>query len=235
MLECCILFAHYHDDPTTRTHLNLLRMLNPYPVVAVCNAAPMHVDGALDIARLSTQWADEHPWGGADTILYRWFLHGGLHAKRYIFLEWDTLATMPVREFYDEVWDADAAGSVAKRIEDDPDWIWFHQVGLLPESLRSHAGGLLPLNGTLLSHRALAAVARSPVPPGIFCELRLGTLLRSLGFALTELPEPKRRMNSYDRRLITFAIDQPGIYHPIKNLIPPTAARAADSTGVFLA
>jgi hypothetical protein len=35
---------------------------------------------------------------------------------RYIFLEWDTLATMPVREFYDEVWNEDAVGSTVKRI-----------------------------------------------------------------------------------------------------------------------
>lgn len=237
MLECCILFAHYRDDPTTRAHLDLLRRLNPYPVVALCNAAPEHVDGALDVARLTTRWAEEHPWSGADAILYRWFLHGGLRAQRYVFLEWDTLATMPVREFYDEVWDVDAAGSVARRIEHDPDWYWFHQVGQMPEPLRGHAGGLIPLNGTLLSHRALAAVATGPVPQGIFCELRLGTLLRSSGFALTELPEPKRRMNSYDRRLITFDAGRPGIYHPIKGEIPPApvaptpAARAADSVG----
>lgn len=216
MLECCILFAHYRDDPTTRDHLDLLRRLNPYPVVALCNAAPECVDGALDVARLTPQWAEEHPWSGADTILYRWFFHGGLHAERYVFLEWDTLATTPVREFYDEVWDADAAGSVARRIENDPDWYWFHQVGQLPEPLRRHAGGLTPLNGTLLSHRALAAVAAGPVPLEIFCELRLGTLLRSTGFALTELPEPKGRMNSYDRQLITFDAERPGLYHPIK-------------------
>ena len=165
MLECCILFLHHRDDPTTRTHLDLLRRLNPYPVVALCNAAPEHVAGALDVARLTAQWSGEDPWGGTDTVLYRWFLHGGLHAERYIIFEWDTLATVPVREFYDEVWDADVAGAVAKRIERDPDWFWFHQIEQLPEPLRPHAGGLLPLNGTLLSHRALAAIAAGPVPP----------------------------------------------------------------------
>lgn len=221
MLECCILFVHYRNDPTTQAHLELLRRLNPYPVVAVCNAAPEHVDGALDVAGLTTRWSDEHPWGGADTVLYRWFLHGGVRAERYVLLEWDTLATMPVREFYDEVWDADAAGAVVKRIERDPDWFWFHQLGRLPEPLRPYAGGLLPLNGTLLSHRALAAVAAGPIPSDVFCELRLGTLLRSCGFPLTELPEPKRRMNSYDSRLIAFDATLPGIYHPVKGAAPP--------------
>ena len=233
MLECCILFLHHQDDPTTRAHLELLRRLNPYPVVALCNAASEHVADALDVAMLSRRWGDEDRWSGADTVLYRWFLHGGLRAERYLFLEWDTLATMPIREFYDEVWDADAAGSVAKRIEDHPDWIWFIQVEQLPEPLRRYAGGLVPLNGTLLSHRALEAVASGSIPDKILSELRLGTLLRSQGFALTELPEPKRRMNLYDRRLITFDAHKPGIYHPIKGETRPVPAPlAAPATGL---
>ena len=70
-------------------------------------------------------------------------------------------------------------------------------------------------------HRALAAITASPIPPNIFCELRLGTVLRACGFTLTELPEPKRRMNSYDSRLITFDANRPGIYHPIKGRVLP--------------
>ena len=230
MLECCIVFLHHRDDPTTRAHLELLRRLNPYPVVAVCNAATEHVPGALDVARLSTRWRDEDPRGGTDSVLYRWFLHGGIRARRYVFLEWDTLATMPIRDFFAEVWDADAAGSVVKRIEHHPDWIWFLQLEQLPESLRGHAAGLVPLNGTLLSHRALAAVARGSIPDRIFGELRLGTLLRSHGFVLTELPEPKRRMNLYDRRLITFDARQPGLYHPIKEETRPVPTLLAAPT-----
>ena len=64
--------------------------------------------------------------------------------------------------------------------------------------------------------------------------MRLGTLLRSHGFALTELPEPKRRMNSYDRRLINFDAGRPGIYHPIKEQLVTEGQEAeepADSEG----
>lgn len=219
MLDCCILFAHYRDDPITRDHLDRLRRLNPYPVVALGNAALSCVEGTLDVSRLPGEWADEDLWAGADTFLYRWYRHGGLRARRYIFLEWDTLATMPIRDFYAEVWDADAAGSEVKRIEADPGW-WFHQRDRLPEHLRRHAAGIVPLNGTLLSDRALAAVAAGPIPPGIFCELRLGTLLRAAGFEPVALPEAKGRMNSWNPALVAFDPDRPGIYHPIKAAVP---------------
>ena len=227
MLECCILFMHYRDDEATRDHLDRLRRLNPYPVVALCNASPARVEGALDVDRLTSEWSAEDKWGGADAALYAWMRHGGLHAERYVFLEWDALATMPVREFYAEVWDADAAAASAKRAEDEPGWYWFGQVGLLPEAMRPHAGGLAPLNGTLLSHRALAAVAAGPVPPGIFCELRLGTLVRHAGFELADFPPEKARMNSCTPDAIDFDPARPGIYHPVKEALPAAEARTA--------
>ncbi len=149
-------------------------------------------------------------------MLYRWFRHGGLRARRYIYLEWDALTTAPVRDFYAEVWDRDAAGSTAVLVERDPGWYWFRQADRLPPHLRPKAGGIVPLNGVLLSHRALAAVAGGEIPPGVFSELRLGTLLRHAGFEMGELPGPKRAMNSFDRGLVAFDAGRPGIYHPIK-------------------
>lgn len=216
MLECCILFSHYSNSQTTQHHLEVLRERNPYPVVAVCNGAAERVEGALDVSRLSELGAQESRWHSPDTILYRWFLHGGLRARRYIFLEWDTLATMPVREFYDEVWDEAAAASTVKRIEDDPDWYWFEQRDRLPEDLRAKAGGVVPFNGIMLSHRALAAITARPIPPDVFCELRIGTLLRNAGFEPCSLPREKRVMNSYERSLIQFDPNRPGVYHPVK-------------------
>lgn len=217
MLECCILFSHYGNDETTREHLALLRERNPYPVVAVCNDAARRVEEALDVNLLSKAGSLEHKWLSPDRILYRWFRHGGLRARRYIFLEWDTLATMPVREYYDEVWDADAAGSTAKRIEHEPEWEWFRQMPRLPGPLRAKAGGIVPFNGILLSHRALEAVTSGPIPPNVFCELRLGTLLRNAGFEAQTFSPEKQRTNSFDRRLIDFDPVRPGIYHPIKS------------------
>ena len=236
MLECCIVFTHYRDDDTTRYHLDLLRRLNPFPVVAVCNASPERVEGAVDVDLLSRRWSDEDKWSSADSILYRWFLHGGIRARRYLMLEWDTLATMPVKEFYGELWDRDAVATSVKRIETHPEWQWFRQqLHLLPPHLRQHAAGVVPFNGLLLSHRALAAVVEADPPPGIFCELRIGTLLRASGFDLSELPPEKRKMNSFHPLNISFDGVTPGIYHPIKQRGipgPPQAERRVDSLNI---
>ena len=216
MLECCILFAHHNNDDTTRHHLQLLRERNPYPVIAICNNAEQHTERALDVSPLSKEGPQESGWHGHDTMLYQWFLHGGVRAQRYIYFEWDTLATMPVREFYDEVWDQDAAASTVKHIENDPNWYWFWQRDRLPEDLRVKAGGIVPFNGIILSHRALAAITTRTIPADVFCELRIGTLLRNTGFEPCSWPAEKQSMNSYDRNLIQFDPDRPGIYHPIK-------------------
>ncbi len=218
LLECCIVFTHYRDDATTRDHLELLRRLNPFPVVAVCNACSDCVDGAVDVHLLSNRWSSEDKWSSADSILYRWFLHGGVRAQRYLMLEWDTLATAPVKEFFGELWDRDVVGTSVKLHETHPEWHWFReQMHLLPPALRQHAAGIVPFNGLLLSHRALSAVVDADPPPGIFCELRIGTLLRSAGFELAEYPPDKQRMNSFHLLNISFDGITPGIYHPIKH------------------
>lgn len=216
MLECCILFLHHKDDETTRYHLDLLRRGNPYPVVAVCDASAERVEGAIDVDVLTKEWASEDKWGGIDTVLYRWFRHGGLRAERYVFFEWDTLATMPVKEYFGALWDEDAAGASTMLIERDPDWWWFHQLDRLPPHVRDVAAGIVPLSGLLLSDRALAAVASSAIPADVYCELRLGTLLRAAGFTLSEYPPETQRMNQWHRDLIVYDADKPGIYHPIK-------------------
>ena len=70
-----------------------------------------------------------------------------------------------------------------------PEWQWFReQMHLLPPTLRQHSAGIVPFNGLLLSHRALLAIVDADPPPGIFCELRIGTLLRSAGSAIGRIP-----------------------------------------------
>jgi hypothetical protein len=194
-----------------------LRRLNPFPVAAVCNDSPERVEGAIDVSLLSKRWSDEDKWASADSILYRWFLHGGIRARRYLMLEWDTFATMPVKAFYGDLWDRDVVATSVKRWETHPRWQWFRQQShLLPPHLRPHAAGVVPFNGLLLSHRALAAVVASDPPPAIFCELRIGTLLRAAGFEFHELPPEKRTMNSFHPLNVKFDGKTPGIYHPIK-------------------
>jgi hypothetical protein len=75
---------------------------------------------------------------------------------------------------------------------------------LLPPTLRQHAAGIVPFNGLLLRHWALSAVVDADPPPGIFCELRIGMLLRSAGFEMAEYPPDKQQMNSFQPLNISF-------------------------------
>ena len=82
-------------------------------------------------------------------------------------LEWDTLATMPVKEFFGELWDRDVVGTSVKLHETHPEWQWFReQMHLLPPPLRQHAAGIVPFNGLLLSHRGSSPSLTLTLPPG---------------------------------------------------------------------
>ncbi len=224
MLECCILFLHHHTDATTRAHLNLLRRMNPDPVVALVDGAEDRLAGSFDAGR--PEWgATGSTWFHVDTAIYRWFRHGGIKAKRYVFLEYDAHASMSVREAYASVWDADAAASRLERVEEGSDWCWFQAIPTIPPHLRTHAAGLAPMNGILLSHRALAMLAAIPPNrlPDCHCELRIATLLRAGGFELTALPSPFRATNEWHPSLIHFDPDRPGIYHPVKHFATEVA------------
>lgn len=220
MEPLCILFAHHRNDPVTREHVEVLRRHNPFPIVPISNAAIHHLPGAIDVADASSEFSDEDPWEACDTMIYRWFRHArSVEAERYTYIEWDTLATMPLREYFADVWDADAAGAQVKTPRSHPYWEWFRRdLGKLPEPMRPHATAVVPVNGVLLSRRALEAVCRCQIPSSIFCELRLGTLLRSCGVAPIEMPAHLAQSNGW-RTDLTAVSASPGVYHPVKTLL----------------
>ena len=218
MVDCCILFLHHRDDEVTRHHLHVLRQMNPYPVVAICRGSNSRVDGAVDVFRFDDSRLGEDVWSSADATLCTWFRNRGLDARRYIVFEWDTLATLPVREVYDEVWSLDVAAANVFRWPKDAEWNWFQQRDRLPMELREAAVGLMPFCGLMLSHRALAALAAFPFPPDVYCELRAGTILNSLGYTLGMLPEHLRQTISWHPQFIRVARSVPGVYHPVKSL-----------------
>lgn len=215
MLEYVILFAHYDASAVTRRHLEILGSVNPCPIIPVCSGGSSRVADAVDVSQLDNRWADEDPWRAADTLIYRWFARRPFDARRYIFLEWDTLATLPVREYYREVWDADAAASAVYTPRTYAGWPWFRE---LPAELRPYATGLSPLNGVMLSHRALSAVCAGPLPGNVFCECRLGTAVRRAGFEPVALPPAKAATNGFRRSHIVLNPRVPGLYHPVKHV-----------------
>jgi hypothetical protein len=214
MFEACILFADYKNDEVTRKHLDVIRELNPYPVIAVRDQSDDGTKGPIRPLHY------ENPWRGADSLIYTWFAQREFDAARYIFLEWDCLMTLPVREYYADVWEVDAAARIFATPDTHRHWRWFEEIDRLPVDLRPSAAGLIPLNGILLSHDAMLALTTQPLPPEIFCELRLGTLLRAKGIDAVPLPSERGANNSFASELIHYDPAMPDLYHPIKSCDP---------------
>ena len=221
MTEACILFAHHANDPVTRFNLEQLRRHNQFPIIPLRNQSDEGVEGSIRPPY------DEPPWHGTDGLIYSWFRERTVDAERYIFIEWDCLMTMPVREYYMEVWESHAAACQIFTPLGNPHWIWFRELDALPSKLRASAVGIAPLNGVLLSREALTAVTSALIPPNVFSELRLGTLLKTMNIRVDTIPAAKASTNSFKPFLTHYDPTRPGLYHPIKSL-EPTAFAAND-------
>jgi hypothetical protein len=127
---------------------------------------------------------------------------------------------MSVREFYDQVWDADMAGS--RIIEPDQSWVWWSHIHRLePFELRNNGRGLIPFCGTMVSHRVAEALVDTPHFFEAISELRLPTLATIHGFELSQLCEKEEDWNSFPlhaehRYTHEFCAQGPGIYHRVK-------------------
>jgi hypothetical protein len=211
--ECCILFLHHLNDQVTRWHFDLLRRFNPYPVIPIHAAQLQHLPDAIDVGHLTS------PWHEADLAFIRWFLHRPFDAKRYILMEYDTLATMPLWQFYGPLWDKDVVVPHLRIRSHEPLWEWFEHIPLLPPDLQPFAAGVSPMTAILLSHRAMLAISGMPLPD-VFSELRLGTLLRAAGMEMSVLPRDVAANIHWDPTLIQIDPDLAGVYHPVKVVIP---------------
>lgn len=222
--DCHLLFLYHTDNEATRVNLNVLKAHNPdRPIVGIA------YEGAPDLKTIPC-WFTPRPKEGVrefennDDRVYHWFLNAGsklpFPAERYLWVEWDTLVTQDVREWFGDLWDvgASAAGSVMVFLRDP--WVWFDQGNdRLDPFLRSKMMGVTPLSGILLSHAALKALVevwRSHPVPNAFCELRVGTLLNAAGYP--PAPRPGGNLTCvHDARLVRSDWRVvPGFYHPVK-------------------
>lgn len=219
MHECVILFSHYKNCEVTRRHLELLRQSNgTYPIVPIYCEDGRPVQPVAGAIRVPKTFERGNNWHNGDAVFREWFR--GPHridAERYMWIEWDCQVTVPVAEWYSEVWRADAAATWVPR--PPMMWDWFQAQGKsLPQRLQPHAAGVVPLNGILLSRRALETIAAEPLLEGIFCELRVGTMLRAHGFEIAEFPIWKGRTNIYLSHSRSVEVAGRGLFHPVKNL-----------------
>jgi hypothetical protein len=181
MQDLAAIFLHHRDDAVTARHLESLRRHNPGVPVTV-------VRGPDDDGPGGRGWRD------CDLAFLRG-VSASPAARRYALVEWDCRVTGPLTSWYKPAWNAPAAASVVVRHDkgEAPGWCWWAEVGRLPTSLRPFACGVLPLAGMLLSRDAVTALLGIVPPPDVFCEVRLGTLLRSLGVEPTPFPSEMGR------------------------------------------
>src|SRR5206468_721483 len=119
----------------------------------------------VDVANVPSRWDVSNSWWYSDTILYRWWEQRNVTAKRYIFVEYDVLAQLPLPEFLADCWDAPVACSHFVTQENHPGWQWFQsELHLLPDEHKPYAAGLVPLAVMLFSHEALDDITRNASP-----------------------------------------------------------------------
>lgn len=200
----------------TRHHLRLLRKANRFPVIPV-RRGNLGVKNSIDV-----QTPETNPfrgWRHSDIHIYNWFKQRQISALRYVAVEWDVFAPMPLKEFYGGRWD-EAVVSAKVHHAESSNWMWFREVEDLPEDLRPFASGLEPLGIILLRHEVLERICSRPIPSDIYCELRLGTLVRGAGFSATAFPEASEHVRFGPMRNIIDAYPPaPGVFHPVKDLV----------------
>lgn len=212
-----VLFVHHNNDATTRKHYELLVEHNDFPIVPLFCRDGRPGKAMPEAITLASSFSKGSNWHNVDWICRDWFLScDRIDAQRYIWLDWDCLANEPLADWYGDCWSKDFVVSQIKRL--DSKWGWFRRrKGQLPNGLASHRIGIAPLNGVLLSRRAMRAFCESDLPDGVISEMRLPTMLAAKGIHATEMPREKAKTNRYLPRNQSIAIHGTGLFHPVKN------------------
>ena len=189
-MDTCVLFVHHMNDEVTARHYALLRQYNPdVAAVPLCWAGSPHLDGAVEIPAPVEEEGPNPLWRNCDRMLYRWFESAHrLEASRYLIIEWDTLITQPLSEFYPaQAWNAGFAASAVYAPQTIPssEWGWWQELSEQQwQALGPYVRGCCPISGVLIERNLLermSAAARLPVFHGMFCEARIATLAAYCG------------------------------------------------------
>lgn len=211
MLDHAVLYLWYRDGcaVTADHYARLVDIEGRHRVI------PLDVSGrpgAIDLGK----YAGEPRWEGPDAALYRWAASAAfVPARRYFVVEWDTLATMPLREWWGERC-CDSAWAVVAAANPTGEWAWWEHVPRLPAPIRPHAAGFCPFGVQVLSLEALKALAEVEPAAGVFCELRQASYLRWLGVS-PAVREPAGHGEAWCRD-VRYTGGR-GLWHPIKEMV----------------
>ena len=221
-MEDVVILVAYHEKPSVlellKHHLERFRRFNPGVAIVPVTHSKLDRHPAWDYGNM---------WHFCDNIYYRWFLsESRVLSRRYIWFDYDTWCNENVHEFFQQVWDAPLACAKHFAHKEYPTWMWFHRTDLLPcgEQYRNQEElhGVAPICGVMLSQDVFAMLVEEQVNHAdtwrhVFCELRLGTLLRKCGVAI------RKNENaigiSATRRAKAFQLVSQGvrtIVHPVK-------------------
>ena len=210
MEETVILFCYYKITVPAIYCYERLKKLNPdIPIIPLSYGnIPF-----LNWVQLKTPFEDM--WRNSDFFRYHLLKQTNIRAKRYIFIEYDVLTQLPLKEAMKDVWDSDFATHLFEQTSVASGWEWTREIPTMPIEIQPYTYAC----GTtihLFSHKALKELTKCQYQNmDIFCELRIGTLMNYLGYSADIFNFSKT---------ITFAEYQiekqnyPTIYHPVKNI-----------------
>lgn len=173
----------------------------------------------LQILTIPNRYKDKNKaWLSTDLNVFHWFIEQGnrVNSDRFLIVEWDCWCNCNLRAYYSRVWDCDVVGPCVYYPERDH-WDWFNSINKLPIRARKYATGIVPLNGILLSKRAMVEISGEILKPeynDLNSEIRLPTIASMLTMDPVVNPVSNRMItwrgiNKVDTKRV-------GLYHPIK-------------------
>ena len=204
-----IIYHHYQKEST---HLDKIIHSNPKSQII-----DIHTEHNYD---------KDIAWSNNDRILrenLKKQIDNIIHEK-VLLVEWDVLINM-------EVPDIKFDGLVAQNIfrkGDNIKWYWWKELEKLPEYYKPFICGASLWSLIGITKECLVEILNSKYDDlynmDIFCEIRTSTILRSLGFNMTKFPTELSRFilrNESSALESMENIKYYGIFHPVKNSVPP--------------
>jgi len=252
MSELAVLFLHHADDAATRNNLAALRHHNPWvPVVPVSNFG-VRLPGGYDARQMTTGWRKMLPshrrggllrswgrlrknleprwvWRNSDLPAYMFMLwkNRPVQARRWFIFEWDMYCNVNLADWLGPVMDSPVVAT-SLQYPGRNDFHYFNESEMrkVPDSLRPHVMAANPWAGMLFSEDALCAIARRVQEAdwhGGFCEMRVATVARSLGYQPIANPNPLAQRTL--RAVTSFTLEQidvQSVWHKVKTHDPLT-------------
>ncbi|MDB5326116.1 MAG: hypothetical protein JWM57_1685 [Phycisphaerales bacterium] len=247
MHDLAVLFLHHTDDAATRNNLACVRHFNPsVPIIPLSNWG-VTLPGGFHPRNMTRGWRKLLPafrgkglagawgryrlnlaprwvWRNADLAAYLWMTwpRRPVQARRWVILEWDVYCNTSLVDWYAPNWD-EAVTSTCTQVPGRNDEFYFFNEKerlAIPAAYRPSLMATNPWAGMMFSDEALTAIAarvRESAWCNGFCELRVATAAKSLGYEPTIHRNPLAARTLRSPTMFDLAeIDVPSVWHRVK-------------------